>query len=64
MPRGAHERGVADQILLNLQHVLGDKPSRTSAEQEFVMRTLKTWDDVREEARTEGRAEQGARARC
>src|SRR6185437_3310112 len=57
LPDDAHERGVADQILVNLQHVLRDKPSRTPEEQEFIMRMLKTWADARKEGRDEGRAE-------
>lgn len=58
LPASAPERAVADQILLNLQHALGKKPSRTTEEQEFIMTMHKTWED----ARTEGRAEEAARA--
>jgi hypothetical protein len=37
LPADAHERAVAEQILLNLQHALGKKPSRTPEEQEFIV---------------------------
>jgi hypothetical protein len=70
LPEDAHERAVAEQILLNLQHVLQKKPSRTPEEQAFIMTIHKTWADARREARTEGlnegrnegRTEQAARA--
>jgi len=58
LPEDAHERVVAEQILLNLQHALGKKPSRTPEEQEFIVTMHKTWAD----ARREGRAEEAARA--
>ncbi len=57
LPEDAHERAVAVQILLNLQHVLGSKPGRTAEEQEFIMRMYKTWTDARNEGRDEGRNE-------
>lgn len=56
LPRNAHERAVADQILLNLQHALGSKASRTPEEQEFITTMFKTWDDARDESRIETRA--------
>jgi hypothetical protein len=62
LPKDAHERRVAEQILLNLRHALGTKPSRTPEEQEFVMRMLRGWEDARMDGRKEGRAEEGARA--
>jgi hypothetical protein len=66
LPQDAHERGVAVQILLNLQHALGKKPSHTPEEQEFIMTIHKTWEDerraMRDEGRDEGRAEAAARA--
>lgn len=60
LPADAHERAVADQILLNLQHALGKKPSRTPEEQEFIVTMQKTWEDARKEGRDEGRAEEAA----
>ena len=57
LEKGAHERAVADQILLHLRHVLAKKPSRTPEEEEFVVKIYKTWDDARDEGRTEGRNE-------
>jgi hypothetical protein len=62
LPDDAHERVVAEQILLNLRHALGKKPSPTPEEQEFVMTMYKTWADARREGRDEGRAEEAARA--
>jgi hypothetical protein len=63
LPPDAHERAVAEQILLNLQHALGAKPSRTPEEQEFVMVMHSTWEDAREEGRKEGRNEARNEAR-
>jgi hypothetical protein len=58
LPADAHERVVAQQILLNLRHALGQKPSQTPEEQEFIMIMHSTWEDAREQ----GRAEATARA--
>jgi hypothetical protein len=61
LPADAHERTVAEQILLQLSHVLGSKPSRTPEEQEFVVTIHNTWEKARElgleEGRDEGRKE-------
>jgi hypothetical protein len=62
LPPEAHERAVAEQILLNLQHALGKKPSRTPEEQEFLVTMHNTWEKARDEGRTEGRTEGEARA--
>ncbi|MEI7893280.1 MAG: Yae1 family protein [Myxococcales bacterium] len=74
LPPEAHERGVAEQILLNLHHALGNKASRTTEEQEFIVTMQNTWEKAREEGhkeghkkgrkegRNEGLAEEGARA--
>jgi hypothetical protein len=66
LPADAHERAVAEQILLNLHHALGKKPSRTPEEQEFIVTMQNTWEKAREqgrnEGRDEGRAEEAARA--
>ncbi len=72
LPADAHERSVAEQILLNLEHALGNKPNRTPSEQEFLMTMQSTWEDARQvgllegrtEGRTEGRAEAIAHALC
>ncbi len=56
LPADAHERAVAEQILLRLQHALGDKANRTPEEQEFIMTMHSTWEDARDEGRKEGRA--------
>jgi hypothetical protein len=57
LPDDAHERAVAEQILLNLRSALGKKPKRTAAEQEFIMTMHKTWADARKEGRDEGHRE-------
>jgi hypothetical protein len=54
LPAGAHERAVAQQILLRLQHALGKKPSRTREEQEFMKTMYRTWEDAEREARAKG----------
>jgi hypothetical protein len=56
LPADAPERVVAEQILLNLQHVLGKKESRTPEEQEFIVTMHNTWEKAREEGRAEGAA--------
>ena len=53
----AHERAVAEQIVIHLQHALGRKPSRTPDEEEFIVRMHRTWEQARIEARNEGRSE-------
>ncbi|WP_234022565.1 hypothetical protein [Sorangium cellulosum] len=57
LPADAHERAVAEQILLNLHHALGKKPSRTPEEQEFIVTMHNTWEKARELGRAEGRDE-------
>ena len=57
LPPNAHERAVAEQILLSLQHALGKQSSRTPKEQEFIVTMQKSWEDARTEALTEGRTE-------
>jgi len=65
LPDDAPERAVAEQILLDLRHVLQKKPGRTPEEQEFIVTMHKTWADARregrDEGRDEGRAEEAAR---
>jgi hypothetical protein len=57
LPPNAHERAVAEQILLDLQHSLGQQPRRTPKEQEFIVAMHKSWEEGRAEARAEARAE-------
>jgi hypothetical protein len=57
LPPNAYERAVAEQILLDLQHLLGQQPRRTPEEQEFIVAMHKTWEETRAEARAEGHAE-------
>ena len=56
-PPKAHERAVAEHILLDLQHALRRQPSRNPEEQEFIVTMRRSWEDARTEGRTEGRAE-------
>ena len=58
LPPNAHERAVAEQILLNLQNALGKKPNRTPDEQELFMVMHDTW----EKAKEMGRVQEAARA--
>lgn len=60
LPAGAHERAVAEQILLSLRHALGDEPS-TAEEQEFIVIMQSTWTQAEEQGRAEGRAEEAVR---
>ena len=53
LPTDAHERAVAEQILVRLQHVLGKKPSRTPEEEELIVRIKGGFEDMREEMRIE-----------
>jgi len=66
LPADAHERAIAEQIMIHLQHALGRKPSRTPDEEEFIVKMYRTWEQARIEARTEalneGRVEEAARA--
>lgn len=57
LPADAHERTVAEGILINLQDALGNKPIRTPEEEEFIVSMQNTWEKARELARNEGRAE-------
>jgi len=58
LEEGAYERTVADEILVDLQDVLGKKPSPTPEEEEFVVSMQSSWS----KARAEGRTEEAARA--
>jgi hypothetical protein len=58
----AHERGVAEQILLRLQGRLSRKSSRTPEEEEFIVTMQGTWKEARALGRNEGRAEGEAHA--
>jgi len=62
LPPNAHERVVAEQILLQLQNVLGHKPRRTPKEQEFIVAMQKSWEDARAEGQAEARTETQANA--
>ena len=57
LPPDAHEHAVADQILLNCRRVIGQEPSQTPEEQEFIVIMQNTWEQARDEGRKEGRKE-------
>jgi hypothetical protein len=57
LPADAQERAVASQILLNLQHALGKKPTRTPAEQEFIVSMQNIVEKLLDQGRDEGRDE-------
>jgi hypothetical protein len=62
LPADAHERVVAEGIVVYLQDRLAGKPTRTSEEEEFIVAMLSTWTEARAQGRNEGRAEGEARA--
>jgi hypothetical protein len=66
LPPDAHERAVAEQILLRLRSALGHKSRRTPKEQEFIVAMLKSWEDLRTETLAKGiargRGERGSDA--
>ncbi|MEI7895086.1 MAG: hypothetical protein WCI05_18465, partial [Myxococcales bacterium] len=62
LPPEAHEHAVADQVLLHCHLAVGQKPSRTPEEQEFIVIMQNTWEQARDEGRKEGLAEEAARS--
>jgi hypothetical protein len=62
LPPDAYERVVAEPVLLELQHVLGQTSSQDPDEQEFMMAMLKSWEEGKAEARAEARTETQANA--
>ena len=57
LPAGAHERAVADRILLRWKHALRNKPIRRPQEKELIMAVLDTWERMRREGLAQGRKE-------
>jgi hypothetical protein len=51
LPPDAYERVVAEPVLLDFQNMLGQDPSRTTDEQEFIMVMQRSWEDARTETR-------------
>ncbi|MFT3776640.1 MAG: hypothetical protein QM820_65715 [Minicystis sp.] len=78
LPADAHERIVAEDVVIHLQHQLAKKPNRSPEEEEFIVKIHGNWetarkmgldegrregrDEGRREGRDEGRAEEAARA--
>jgi hypothetical protein len=56
LEEGAHERTVAERILVDLEDVLGKKAGTTPEEEEFVMSMKGTWTDARRIGATEAHA--------
>jgi hypothetical protein len=57
LPEDAHERVVAEQILVNLRHVMGKKkPGLSPEEEEFIVSMQGTWKDARKEGEASARA--------
>lgn len=54
LPEDAHERAVAEQILLQLRYALERKLVRTPEEQKFIVAIVSTWADAKREGRQEG----------
>lgn len=62
LPGHAHERAVAEPILLNLEHALSQKPGRTHEEQEFIVTMHNSWEKARKQGLDKGRAQEAAKA--
>jgi hypothetical protein len=64
LPEDAHERAVAEQIVVHLQDVIAKKQGRTPEEEEFIVSMQGTWKDARKLGRDEGRDEGRTEARA
>jgi len=62
LPPDAYERAIAEPILLQFQHILGQSPTQDPNEQEFIMAMLKSWEEGKAEARAEARVEERTEA--
>ncbi len=62
LPEDAHERAVAEGIVVHLEHRLARKPSRTPEEEELIVTIQGGFREARALGRDEGRAEEAARA--
>src|SRR5262249_6210046 len=61
LPAEAYEREVASADVLELRELLGQKPKRTKEEEAFIVSTRDIVQELRDEGRREGRAEEAAR---
>jgi len=57
LPEDAIERGLVEGALVDLEHVLGQKPSRSSGEEEIVAMVQGTFTEARRMGRAEARAD-------
>jgi hypothetical protein len=64
LPKDAIERGLVERGLVDLEHALGAKPSRSPEEQEIVAMLQGTFTQAREWGRDEGRTEGRAAGRA
>ena len=64
LPPDAYERAIAEPILLQFQHMLGQDSSHDPDAQEFIMAMLQSWEEGKAEARAEGRVEGRAEGRA
>jgi hypothetical protein len=55
LPEDAHERAVAEEILVHLQHALARRPSRTPQEDEVIVRIKGGFEDTRLEGELKAR---------
>ncbi len=62
LPEDAHERSVAEGIVVHLEDRLAKKSNRTPGEEEFIVTMQSTWKEARALGRDEGRIEGEARA--
>lgn len=63
LPADAHERVVAEDILVHLQQQLGKKQRRTPEEEEFIVTMQGSWEKARKMGIEEGRSEGELEAR-
>jgi hypothetical protein len=56
LPADAHERFVAEDILVHLRDRLARKPSRTSEEEEFIVKMQGNWEQARKIGEATARA--------
>lgn len=62
LPKDAPERTVAEDILVHLQHRIGNKPNRSLEEEEFIVKMQGNWAHAEELGRRAGRIEEAAQA--
>jgi hypothetical protein len=56
LPADAHERAVAEHIVLYLRESLGKQPGRTPEEEELIVKMYTTWEEEKQQLRAEAAA--------